>query len=354
MMHGMGVGKSEMKKVSILCPCFKGERYLAAFLENMSQQTIFHECEVVLDHNEPSERELKIVADFERRFPDALVHQIVRPVVPVSASINNCIRAASGIYLCIGNVDDHRTPDSLERMCSTLDVNPDAGFTYGDFVIVDGLGKREGRFVHCPEFERNQFTRGFFLGPFFMWRADLVSKVGYWDEQLRSGSDFDFVVRLAYSCMGKKTWGNLGFYLNTGEGASRGAKHLPRNIQPVERTVIELRYGAYDKTEFLDGYQYVRQARRYRLDHLLINGEWQPVERYVPNYRQMMAEREPERLAFERNYRRWLLQHYATMPARMLRNGGRSAARWVLQALGLLDTARTWRDGGSLRREGRR
>ena len=317
----------------------------------MSQQTIFHECEIVLDHNEPSDRELAIVAGFERRFPDALVHRIVRPVVPVSASINNCIRDATGRYLCIGNVDDHRTPDSLERMRSTLDADPDVGFTYGDSIAVDGLGKRQGRVVHCPEFERHQFTRGMFLGPFFMWRADLLPKVGCWDEQFQSGSDGDFAVRLAYSCTGKKTLGNLGFYLSIGEGASAGAKHLPRGIQPLERTVRELRYGAYDKTEFLSGYQYVRQARRYRLDLLLFDGEWHPVERYVPNYRQMMAEREPARLAFEREYHRWLLHHYATMPARVLRNGPRSAARWVLQALGLLDTVRAWRDGGSLHRE---
>ena len=340
-----------MKKVSILCPCFKGERYLAAFLENMSQQTIFHECEIVLDHNEPSDGELEVVAGFERHFPGALVHQIVRPVVPVSASINNCIRSATGKYLCIGNVDDHRTTDSLELMCSTLDANPGVGFAYGDFMHVDALGKRAGRSVSFPEFERTRFTSGMFLGPFFMWRSDLMSKVGYWDEQFRSGSDFDFAVRLAHSCTGKKTSGNLGFYLSVGERASTGAKHLPRDIQPVERTVVELRYGAYDKTGHLNGYQYVRQARRYRLDHLLMNDEWQPLERYVPNYRPMMAEQEPARLAFERSYHRWLLHHYGTMPARVLRNGARSGARWVLQALGLLDTVRAWRDGGSARRE---
>ena len=44
---------------------------------------------------------------------------------PIGISMNRCIEFASGDYICIWNVDDLRTPDSIEVMAKTLDDNPD-------------------------------------------------------------------------------------------------------------------------------------------------------------------------------------------------------------------------------------
>jgi glycosyltransferase involved in cell wall biosynthesis len=336
--------KSYLKQVSIICPCYKGEPYLEAFLESVSQQTIIQDTELILDHNEPSEHELSLVADYERRFPGSIVHRIVRPVVPIGASMNNCIRAASGKYMCIWNIDDHRTPDSLERMCQTLEANPDIGFTYGDYVEVNRAGKDNGRPKRFPEFARSEFTRRMLLGPFFMWRAELVPRIGFFDEQLRSAADFDLAVRLAFSNMGKKTPGNLGFYLYAGQGASQGAKHLVRDIALIERTAVELRYGAYDMIARHNEYRFIEQAKRYRIRELLINGEWQPVERYVPNYQQMMLEREPARQAFEAGLQMKIILSCAASPFERVYLSIRSRLSWQLAELGLLERIRARRD----------
>ena len=275
------------KKVSVICPCFRGENYLGPFLDNVASQTMLHDLELVLDHNEPSDKELSLVHAFDREFPGVLVHSIVSPVEPIGRSMNNCINAASGEYLCLWNVDDHRTENSLERMCSTLDRHSDAGFTYGDFVIVDALGNRKGRPVTCIEFDRSEFTRSMILGPFFMWRASLTPTVGLFDEQFKSGADFDLAIRLAMSSSGRKTKGNLGYYLSIGQGASSGGSHVPTNIQPIERTVIELRYGIYDKID----YGHIPHAARYNIPYLLQLGHWVHVEQFVPEYEKFISER---------------------------------------------------------------
>lgn len=275
------------KKISVITPCYRGEGYLATFLENVAHQTVLAEVELVLDHNEPSDKELLLVDAFDKEFPGILVHRVVRPVVPIGRSVNNCINAASGKYLCIWNVDDRRTDDSLERMCATLDTSLDAGFTYGDFVVVDSLGKRNGKRINCMEFERLEFTRSMILGPFFMWRASLASTVGLFDEQFKSGADFDFAIRLAMRSSGRKTEGNLGYFLDIGEGASTGGSHVPKNVQPIERTVIELRYGIYDKID----YDYLPLAHRYSVPYLLQFGEWVFVEKFVPDYENFMQDR---------------------------------------------------------------
>jgi len=178
--------KSNSKEVSILSPCYRGEPYLESFLENMAQQSMFGQCEIVLDHNEPTAEELSIVENFQRKYPGSMTHCIVPKVTPIAQSINHCITHANGKYLCVGNIDDHRTPDSISSMCETLDRKPEVGFTYGDFIVVDKLGKRGGSKIECQEFDKVAFMRGYLLGPFPMWRRELTLKVGYWDEQFRA------------------------------------------------------------------------------------------------------------------------------------------------------------------------
>ena len=65
------------------------------------------------------------------------------------------------------------------------------------------------------------------------------------DEQLVSGADFDLSIRLAANSRVGVINEVLGAYLDEGKGAST----RPDNKQPLERTVIELRYGIYDKID---------------------------------------------------------------------------------------------------------
>jgi len=326
-----------LKKVSIICSCYKGGKYLEAFFENVEQQTIFSQIELIIDHNEPSTKELELVSDFRKRHPDSIIHRIVRPVISTPASFNRCIRSARSEYLTTWSVDDHRVPDALQRMCETLDRNPKVGFTYGDFLEVKGLRKRNGKIVRTPEFDPILFKEGMPAGPFLFWRSNLTQKVGFWDEQLFSGSDYDFLVRLAFQSVGKKTPGLLGFFLKIGEGSSGGAKHLEEDIQQKDRTVIELRYCCYHKTISNNGFRYVRNTKRYRLDHLLIDGQWHSLERYVPDYREIMKIRLREKLEFDKKYRRWLLMYcFPEAGFRLLRNN----AKLLLKKLHLLESAK--------------
>jgi glycosyltransferase involved in cell wall biosynthesis len=262
--------------VTAVASCFRGEKYLPAFLENVAEQTIASETEIVLVHNDPSERETAMVADFIASNP-GLIEHVVIPREPLAVSTNRALAMARGRYVCIWNVDDLRTPDSLELMARTLDRNPGAGFTYGDYAFVDTWRSTDGARVTTPAFDRREFVRSMMLGPFYMWRKSLCDEFGLWDEQLRMGADFDWAIRLALAADGVKTDGLLGYYLNEGAGLSTG----PSTWQPVERTVLELRYGIYDK---VDAAHY-RPARKYRLDAVLRNGEWIPLSEVAPGHR---------------------------------------------------------------------
>ena len=224
-----------MTKVSTITPCYNMSKYMKGFLDNLSTQT-HKDLEIVLDHNDPSDDEVKLVEEYNEQH-DNILHIKVEGVDPIGTSMNRCIEYATGDYLCIWNVDDLRTPDSIEVMAKALDDNPEVDFVYGNYTIVPNFGGTQGQYVDETGRE-DELTTGMILGPFFMFRKSLIEKSGVFDEQLIQGADYDLALRLAFNGKGLHLPVNLGYYLNEGLGQST----KPNSKQPIERTVIEMRY----------------------------------------------------------------------------------------------------------------
>jgi glycosyltransferase involved in cell wall biosynthesis len=264
-------------------------KYLSTFLDWLPRQTYFDRLEVVLDHNEPDDRERELVRRFQQAYPGRLKHIVVEKVDPIGVSMNRCIREASGELLAIWNVDDLRTPDSIEAQVDALTRDPGADIVYGDYVSVTSFGATEGLAVRHRSVPPSEFTRSMIFGPFFMFRKSLCARAGEFDEQLKSGADFDLSVRLAFHGKAVMADRMLGYYLNAGLGAST----RPNSLQPVERTVIELRYGIYDKID----YDYLPAALKYDVSHLVYRGTRVPLAHVVPRYDEILTDRKAELLS---------------------------------------------------------
>lgn len=270
-------------KISTITPCFRMGAYLPEFLARLPQQTCFNELEVIIDHNDPSDEEIKVIQTFQQQYPNRVQHIITRPVQPVGASMNTCWRAARGQYVAIWNVDDLRTPDSLAAQAAMLDNNPNAGVAYGDFITVPVFGGTTGITQTLPRLDADGYTRSMVFGPFMMWRRDMATRAGWFDEQFKSGADFDLSIRLALHADALKTDTLLGYYLNAGTGLSTA----PNSKQVVERTVIELRYGIYDKID----YRRLPEALAYDIYNLTWDKQRFAVEQFVPNFKAWHAAR---------------------------------------------------------------
>ena len=108
------------------------------------------------------------------------------------------------------------------------------------------------------------------LGPFFMFRKSALKKSGVFDEQLMSGADYDLALRLAFNGKGLHIQSNLGYYLNDGQGLSTGSRK-----QPIERTVIELRYGVRVLEPHL-----VPETRDYDVENIIIDDKKIPAKTF--------------------------------------------------------------------------
>jgi len=285
--------------VSSITPCFRMKKYLKLFLEELPNQTMFDQLEIVLDHNEPDEEEIAWVKNFQHKYPGRIKHIIVPKVDPIGISMNRCIKEASGKYVTIWNVDDLRTPNSIELQVAELEKNPEVGIVYGNFRVVRSFGSKNGSLVECSHYPPSELTRSMIIGPFYMFRKSLVEKAGYFDEQLKSGADFDLAVRLAFHAKASMPRELLGYYLNEGLGAST----RPNSKQPLDRTTIELRYGIYDKID----YDIVpRSVAEHTIPFMLEWNQWVPVSKYVPDYAKLLEDR--KKMWFAKGMRRYILE----------------------------------------------
>lgn len=269
--------------VSTITPCYNMGKYLKQFLYELPQQKYFDHLEIILDHNAPNADEIKWVKDFQREYPDHLKHIIIPDVDPIGISMNRCIKESSGDFLCIWNIDDLRTPLSIESQVQTLQNDKSVDVVYGNYEVVNSFPKKNGRFVDHSKFAESEITRSMIFGPFFMFRKTLLSQTGIFDEQFKSGCDFDLAIRLGFNGKAKMVRESLGYYLDEGLGASTRKDSL----QPIERTAIELRYGIYDKID----YQYLPKALKYNIYQMKVDGAWMDISDFIPNYEMVMNQR---------------------------------------------------------------
>ena len=267
------------KKISSITPCYKGGKYLEGFLGNVVSQVNLDEIEIVLDHNAPEDWEVDLVKKFQKDYPGVFTHNVKEHVDNIARSMNDCWNMASGKYVAIWNVDDLRVPDSLKLQADFLDNNPSHGVVHGNFVIVASFGSGAGRLVDHSQYftPHRELTRGMVTGPFLMWRKNLKDKCGMFDEQLVSDADFDLSIRLAANARVGVVNEILGAYLDEGKGAST----RPDNKQPLERTVIEMRYGISDKID----QKYVAEAQeKYEIQSLLWGGKKKQAGDTIPDF----------------------------------------------------------------------
>jgi glycosyltransferase involved in cell wall biosynthesis len=274
---------ADRPNVSTITACYQKGNYLKTFLEELPKQTYFSSLEIVLDHNEPTEAELRLVQEFQRKYPDRIHHLLTDPVEPLGASWNRCIRESSGKYLTIWNIDDLRTPRSIETQAEFLDKNPGIDIVTGNFSYVSSFPSTMGRYLDNAKIHGTEMTKNMTFGPFFMFRKELCRKAGFFDEQFRCANDEDFVQRLLFFGKGGIINEHLGYFLDEGKGAST----RPGSPCPAELHAIYLRYGMYDRIN----YQYLPRSFRYNIYNIRYGGKWVPVGDIIPGYEEMLEEK---------------------------------------------------------------
>lgn len=231
-------------KVTVLTSLYNCHQYIDGYFQCIASIEHSDELEILLLHNAPTEEELLAIQSYLPLYP-FLHYHIIKEREGLYATWNRGIALAQGEYITIWNVDDIRFPLSIHHQAETLDQNPKADITYGDFYYMYEYGNISNNLMYNKDFaiNRKSFLRTHQIGCFPMWKKEIHSKIGYFDEQFKLVADFDFQIRATINnCIFVKNEQILGCYLALVPSKLSSNQRLHKK----ELNVLYLRYGIYD------------------------------------------------------------------------------------------------------------
>jgi len=182
-------------KVTIVIPCYKGEKYLAAAIDSVLEQTLATLEIVVVDDCSP-DRSAEIAKEYGCR--DSRVRLIPRESNGgVARAWNTGFSAARGRYFLRLAQDDWLMPDAVDTLAGFLDAHPEVGLTYAPMDIVAEDGKLLVTYMTPEESPLLPSNK---MGLCAMWRREVWDAVGTFDSKCDFAEDYDYWLRVCLKC----------------------------------------------------------------------------------------------------------------------------------------------------------
>lgn len=184
---------------SVIIPAYKMGRYIGEALESVAAQTHIDWEIIVVDDCAPDDGTAEIVASFAAKHPNHRVEFIRHEVNGgVSKARNTALRHAKGDRIAFLDPDDIWKPEYLEKMLTGL---KEADICACSAIRIDDNGNVLGIYTYGVCAQRiSEFPfsigRGNFFNPSFtVMRTDVIKKVGFFDETIHFGEEWDYWLR---------------------------------------------------------------------------------------------------------------------------------------------------------------
>ena len=247
--------------VSILSTFYHGEKFLEQFLEDITNQSIFDQCELILIDTASPGNEKQIVEKYMLKHKNIRYYRYDERSGPTEGT-NMALKRARGKYLTIANIDDRRHPSFIESNVEHLKSNPQASLTYSQCYVTTIPNEK-----FCESFESKKlfdhstlpFKRSNMIkclpGPMPLWRSVVNDKCGLFDENFSYANDWEMWLRAVKDgFVFIKNSQVLGSYL---EG---GRTHSGFNLeQRKEEAKLFYKYSDIFEENFLKFKQYFNQ-----------------------------------------------------------------------------------------------
>lgn len=230
-----------MKKVTILTSLYKAEKYLQSFLEDITQQTIFNDCELFLLNGNSPENEENIISPFLQQYHN-ITYQRLDNDPGIYGCWNYMIKNSNSKYITNANVDDKLFPQCLEKHVDLLD-NDDKidvaycvnAISYSKNVNYKNLDFSSIEIFPTAEYSFSSLKQGNLPHNHPVWRRTLHDRFGYFeDKEYVSGSDWEFWLRCGSNGVNMKLIREvLGIYFKNPEGMSTKQENMKRNLNEV-------------------------------------------------------------------------------------------------------------------------
>lgn len=201
--------------IDIMIPNMNGARYLRSTLESIIAQS-YSNYNVYLIDNASTDESIEIFRSFEEnRF--IVVEYSER--VSLAENLNRCLKNVKSEVFCIMHTDDIYFPDYLEILSKSLLSNDLALISFCDSLAIDDNGVKLNSFKYLLKrfsFDKlgsvkilsgdhaflKLFSYNFIVAPSVMYKKDVISKIGYFNENQMFVVDWEYYFRILFSNRG--------------------------------------------------------------------------------------------------------------------------------------------------------
>ncbi|MGC2656556.1 MAG: glycosyltransferase [Bryobacteraceae bacterium] len=179
-------------KVTIVTPSYNQGHFIRATIESVLSQDYPAVEYIVMDGGSTDET-ASVVKDYGSRLTF-----ISKRDNGQSQAINEGFRKGRGEILAWINSDDLFLPGAISTAVRAFHANPNCGMVYGEGYIMDRDGNREGRFPHSQPFDLWRLVHlcDYILQQATFFDRAALNQVGYLDESLHYGMDWDIFIRI--------------------------------------------------------------------------------------------------------------------------------------------------------------
>lgn len=205
--------------VSVVIPAYNAEAFITDALASIAAQTQPPKEVFVIDDGSRDQTSRCVQNWIAASNPSFIVKLIRQENCGLPATRNVGMRKASGEWIALLDADDIWQPRHLEELILAIRLIPGCVAAYGAGRVFaaeelnsklyddfwDNPSRQFGTAIdgsNCLRIGKNIFprlVRGNFIKPSsLMFRADVANEIGYFDEELRTGEDREFLVRLIF------------------------------------------------------------------------------------------------------------------------------------------------------------
>jgi GT2 family glycosyltransferase len=192
-----------LPKISVITSVYNGDEFIRPFLEDMTSQTVFDKCELILVNADSPGNEEEVIHEYMAKY-DNIVYKKLDKDPGIYGTWNEAIKMSSGEYITNANLDDRKHPSSIELHARQLYDNPDIGLVYADSYITNSPNETfennssQARRYNFEQFSKEAMLRGNQPHNNPMWRKELHDRHGLFDSDFRSAGDWEFFLRCAF------------------------------------------------------------------------------------------------------------------------------------------------------------
>ncbi|MGB2600315.1 MAG: glycosyltransferase [Candidatus Omnitrophota bacterium] len=180
--------------ISVIIPVYNSEKGLKGTLESLSKLTYPREgLEIVIVDNNSSDRTLEAAKSYQEKYPDLIKILTENEIQSSYAARNKGVKNSTGNIIVFLDADMTVEPDFLEKVEGFIKKH-DSSYVGLDLEV--RASKPENIFEKYSkyEFPVRDFIENRHYAPTacLAVKRDVFEKLGYFDERLMSGGDYEF------------------------------------------------------------------------------------------------------------------------------------------------------------------